>query len=453
MLLGLTLPPIALFAAHAPVLRLEPIDVGMLAVLPVLLLFSGFFSGSETALFAMSETERMHLRRRGGIAGRATESLLRQPRMLLITVLLGNMIANVSYFVISSVLIMRVTPDAGVLGGAVAAIVTLLAIVLIGEVLPKMTANAHRERFAGLAAPPMLVLHNFITPLRIALDRAIVTPLSRLTAPSGGVPPQLDEDELRALLEISSRQGVINVDEQRILREVMGMSRLRVRDVMTPRVRMAAVPVAASPEDVLNLARETRHTKFPVYVGDMDTIVGILSVKRFLLESRSRRVSVRSAMSQAVFAPQIATLDQFLEHVRRARSRSAIAVDEFGGTAGIISIEDVIERLVGDVTAQEERAGDHGQVQLRQMGTSGWEVDGDMSVHDWAEAFGQRIVSKHVATLGGLMIEHLGRPPHVGDIVRLANVELEVLEVDRARVVRAAVRLRSAHAGEDEHGR
>ena len=161
---------------------LSGIDIPMLALLPGLLLLSGFFSGSETALFGLTETERMTLRRDESLAGRAVAALLANPRMLLITVLLGNMTINVLYFVTSSVLLMRA--DAGFIGLIAMAAVSLLLLILLGEVLPKLWANSRRVTFAVLTAPPLLALHRLIGPLRLVLDRAIVAPLSRLTAPA-----------------------------------------------------------------------------------------------------------------------------------------------------------------------------------------------------------------------------------------------------------------------------
>jgi putative hemolysin len=413
---------------------MQTLDVTLLALLPALLLCSAFFSGSETALFGMSETERMRLRRRGTFAARAVESLLRDPQMLLITVLLGNMAVNVFYFVISSVLMMRA--EAGMLGSAAVALATLLAIVLLGEVLPKMAANAQRERYASLAGPILLTVHNVIAPLRAALARVVVNPLSRLTAPQKA-PPLLTAEELQTLLELSSRQGVIDPEEQRVLRDVFSLGRMRVRDVMTPRVRMAAVPADAGPDDVRRLASETRHRRLPVYRGDLDHIIGMLDVKRYLVRVEGGGVSLRRAMRRARFVPQIATLDQLLEHFRTTHTSTAIVVDEFGGTAGIVAIEDVVERLVGDIAGAERE-----EIRApRQIGPQQWELDGELSVHDWAEAFGQRLISPRVSTLGGLIVERLGRAPQVGDGVIVGNVMLKVTEVEGARVATAAVTL------------
>ncbi len=155
------------------------IDITMVAMLPLLLGLSGFFSGSETALFALTTNERMSLRRSGGRATRAVEIMLANQRMLLITILIGNMTVNVLYFVVTSVLLMK--RDIGVLNSVLLAATFLLMLILVGEVAPKLVANTRRTVFAGITAPLLLTFHRAIAPLRIVLDRVVVGPLSRLT--------------------------------------------------------------------------------------------------------------------------------------------------------------------------------------------------------------------------------------------------------------------------------
>ena len=410
------------------------VGIPMLALLPGLLLLSGFFSGSETALFALTETERMTLRRDESLAGRAVEALLADPRMLLITVLLGNMTVNVLYFVTSSVLLMRA--DAGLIGLIAMAAVSLLLLILLGEVLPKLWANSRRVAFAAVTAPPLLALHRLIGPIRLVLDRVIVAPLSRLTAPAEA-PPPLSREELAALVDASGRSGVIDEEERRILREVLTLSQRKVRDVMTPRVRIVAVPATATAADILGVVAKTKLTHLPVYDGDLDHIIGILQVKRYLLDERSRELPAGDVAEPARFVPEIAALDQLLTHFRDTRTRVAIVVDEYGGTEGIVALEDVVEEVVGDITTDDERPVPEPML----IGSGRWRVSCDISVHDWAEAFGQNVGSPRAATLGGLIVDGLGRAPAVGDTLRIGDAQVEVEEVDRARVVTAIVTL------------
>ncbi len=423
------------------------IDITMVAMLPLLLGLSGFFSGSETALFALTGNERMLLRRSGGLAGRAVEALLANQRMLLITILIGNMTVNVLYFVVTSVLMMK--RDVGVLNSVLLAASFLLVLILVGEVTPKLAANTRRTGFARLAAPLLLTFHQAISPLRIVLDRVVVGPLSRLTSPTGR-PPELDEHELSALLDVSSIGGVIDEEEQRILQDVISLSQLKVRDVMTPRVRIAAVPIGATSEQVRELAEKTRLTKFPVYDENIDHIIGLLPVRRFLLEPPSRpddREAIERLLVPAHYVPETARLDQLLDRFRETHTQLAVVVDEYGGTAGVVAAEDVVEELVGDIASNEDRGGIEPPTLLQ---PAQWRVDGATRIHDWAEAFGAGLVSPQVATLGGLILARLGRAPLVGDHVELGNVRLEVERIDRTRVLSVIVTLLAAAGPEDD---
>ncbi len=402
----------------------------MLAALPALLLLSAFFSGSETALFGLSATERMTIRRKTSLVGRAVDSLMASQRMLLITVLVGNMTVNTLYFVITSVLLLKAR--VGVAAGFALAALFLVILILAGEVIPKLVANSRRAAVVGLIAAPLLTVHKLIGPLRIALEALVVGPLSRLTSPPR-VPPPLDEEELAALLDMAGRGGVIDREEQRVLQDIIGLGQLKVRDVMTPRVRVAALPAGAAPDKVRTLAERTRLTKFPVYRGDLDHIVGLLNVREALLAADAGR-----RLEPVRFVPEMATLDQLLNHFRGTKTQLAVVVDEYGGTAGVVAVEDVVEELVGDITGAAEEAPP--APSLIERGR--YRVSADTSVHEWAEAFGQRPGWPQVATLGGLIVAHLGRAPRAGDAVDLGNVHLEVEKVDRSRVVSVFVSLR-----------
>ena len=412
------------------------VDIPMLVVLPVLLVASAFFSGSETALFGLSEPERMTLRRERPRLGRVLDQLLSHQRMLLITILVGNMTVNVLYFVITSVLLMKT--DVGVVGGMLLAAAFLVVILLLGEVSPKLIANTLRGRFAAVVAPALLTVHRILGPLRIFLDVIVVGPLSRLTAPAT-TPPRLDHEELAALVAVSAQAGVIDSDEQRILQDVMALSRQKTRSVMTPRVRIVAVPASATRADVLEVVGRTRYTHLPVYGRDLDDIQGILRVKPFLLGSFGPKNAGASAVA-ACFVPEVATLDQLLHQLHETKAEVAVVVDEFGGTAGVVALEDVVEEIVGDIASTPERS----QPDPVLIGEDRWHVGGDLSVHEWAEAFGHLEVAPEVSTIGGLIVARLGRAPQIGDRVRVGNVVLEVEQVERSRVESVIVTLADA---------
>ncbi|MFZ9692548.1 MAG: hemolysin family protein [Phycisphaerales bacterium] len=426
--------PNAADAATSIAPHLGPAELALLASLVPLLAASAFFSSSETALFGMSENERMGLRRSGSLAGRAIDALMADPRMLLVTLLLGNTTINTLYFVTSSVLVVRM--QGGVAIEAATAAGSLLALIVFGEIVPKMAGETRRILVASLVAPPMLALHRVIGPLRRAIAAGVVEPLARLTAPRS-VPPRLSEAELAALIEISARQGVLESHEQELLLEVVRLQRLRVRDVQVPRVRMAAVPIEADESAVRAMVASARLSRLPVYRGDLDHIEGILPAKRYLLSEGSRGKSIARHLEPATFVPEIASVEALLVRFRETGGTLAITVDEYGGTAGVVALEDVVEAIVGDIAAPEEEL----PPPPKRLDALTWRVSGEMSIHDWQDTFGEDVASRGAVTLGGYLMERLGRAVSAGDVVRLGNVELEAERVEQALVRTVLVRL------------
>jgi putative hemolysin len=424
---------IALGSEPETAAHLGPTELALLAALVPLLVASGFFSSSETALFGMSENERMGLRRSGSLAGRAIDALMADPRMLLVTLLLGNTTINTLYFVTSSVLVVRM--QGGVAIEAATAAGSLLGLIIFGEIVPKLAGETRRTFVASLVAPPLLALHRIIGPLRRLIAAGVVEPLSRRTA-LRGAPPRLSEAELAALIEISARQGVLESHEQELLLEVVRLQRLRVRDVQVPRVKMSAVPIDADEGTVRETVSTARLSRLPVYRGDLDHIEGILPAKRYLLADPAKRSIVRH-LEPATFVPEIASVEALLVRFRETGGTLAITVDEYGGTAGVVALEDVVEAIVGDIVAPEEEL----PPPPKRLDALTWRVSGEMSVHDWQDTFGEAVASRGAVTLGGYLMERLGRAVSPGEVVRLGNVELEAERVEQALVRTVIVRL------------
>ncbi len=398
--------------------------------LPVLLAASAFFSGSETALFSLRQDERLRLMRRGGMTAAALRGLLAQQRMLLITVLLGNMAVNVSYFVLSSVLLMQLHK------GHVSPIlifglppVQLVVLILFGEVLPKVLADRDRLVWLRYTAIPLYTLHELITPIRVAANALVVEPLTRLTGSTAD--DDLDAAELEDLLRLSADEGVIDDDEERLLSEVVQLSNLTVADVMVPRTEMLSLPAEAGLAEVRELVARERLTKIPIHGGRVDDIVGILHVKHYLAQASSQAVG--EATRPAVFVPEVANLESLIDELRKRQVSLAIVVDEYGGTAGLVAIEDALRPLLSD-HVEPDRIGALPDELIRQLGPGAWRVPGRLRIHDWEQVLGPAAKVPGVSTLAGLVTSKLGRFPKVGDRVTISNLRFKVEAVEGLRV-------------------
>jgi CBS domain containing-hemolysin-like protein len=339
----------------------------------------------------------------------------------------------------------------GAVGVVAVTVVPLLAMVLLGEVLPKLAANTFRVAMVKVIALPLAGVYPVVGPAARMVSRWIVEPIGRLLAPApkAGSADRLDTAELEAMLEMSRQRGVIGTEEQQLIRQVLTLSQLKVRDIMIPRVDLVAIDVTEPAEALASLARRTGLGKVLAIDGDIDHVLGVIYVRQFMLASRRGPVkSLRSLVRNVRFVPEILRVDQLLDDFRGTGTKLAIAVDEYGGTAGLVTLKDVVERMVGDVDMDEVVAG----MPLdspEPMGEGRWRVSGRLSVHDWEEAFGTHELPRRVSTVGGLVMALLGRVPRTGDVAQLANLSMEVERMDGDRVESVVLKLNGG-TGEGE---
>jgi len=415
---------------------------GLLVVLPqaallcVLLVLSGVFSGSEAVLFSLSRPQLEQFRAAGGLQGLAAR-LMSAPKRTLMTILVGNTSVNVLLYATAYVLFSGLAARIGAWFTPAASLASILLVVVCGEVVPKVVGVQFAERLAG---PVALFIHSaglVLAPVGWLLDALIVEPLSRVIfggSRDGGSERDISPDELKALLEMSRRSGVINRLEDNYLREVIDLRSVQVCDVMTPRVEVTGFDVHGDPEALRRLMRETRVTKVPVYSGDIDNVVGLIYAKMLFFAGDK---PLKEVVSPVRFVPELITCEQLLEHFRATRSQFAVVVNEFGGTAGLVTLKDVLGRIVGNM--HEGQAPETPEI-LR-LSEQEYEVSGTLDVRYWAQTFGVSHLRERVSTIGGLVTARLGRAARPGDAVRLANLELRVLSVHHRRVERLRVRI------------
>jgi len=413
------------------------VDYALFGALFPLLGAMAFFSFVEATFFALTPAERLSIRRTHPEASSVVDSILAHPRVLLVSAMVGALISSTAYLVVSSVLVTRF--EHSLAFSIMLAALSLFGMVLSAEVLPKLVGTADRARSARIAARPTALFCAITAPVSRAIDRFVLAPFGRLAAsahPTGVV----DAAELAALLEQSAREGAIDLREREAIEGVMRLRRLRVKDVMTPRVDMTHVDVDADDATVVQACTRARLTHLPVVGRDVDDVRGILQVKRYLLSAP--RLARAECIEAPRFVPELASLEQLLDHFRRTASKLAIVVDEYGGTAGIVALEDCVEEIVGDIA-------DVGEVTVdapMEVAAGVWRVSGEMSVARWSEIFGGRFVSPRSSTVAGLVLERLSRLARVGDKVDIANIRIEVEHVAGVRIKSVLVSLKQGGA-------
>lgn len=414
----------------------------LILVLPVLLVLSAVASGSETALFRLSHRERAELRRTAPAAGAAVESLLADARRLLLFVLLLNMVVNVSYFVVSSVLTTRMETG---LGGAAVGVGSVLAIVLFGEILAKIIAGAARLRFCTLLAPPLAALQVLLGPIIAGLDRLVLGPLIRIIRPHHDESTGLQPVELDRLIETGGRSGVLTESERRLLGEVIELGTIRVREAMRPRDEIVWIPRDATAEGIIDKA--TRHARTTILLVDRTLdgrAAGFLHVKRYLAARLVSGVDPDPVdfADPPVFIPEQIRLDAALECMRTASCTQALCVDERGTMVGLLDAADIVDELLAGMG--DERSAEKHTIQL--IGLGRWTVSARLAARDWAQFFGVDEAEiepslSRASTIGGVVIDRLGRLPEPGDSVEIGPVRVRVEAVLGRRIVSVAVEL------------
>jgi len=403
-----------------------------LSLLPALLLLSAFFSGSETALFSLTREDRAWLGARGTGSARCVLDLLEQPRTLLVAVLFGNLLVNFLLFATAARAFAQLGGGGAIVAGGVA---TTAAVIVLGEVTPKSVAVTTPRRFALLTAPPLLLFRDLTRLFGVIapLERLVGWLLDRvevyLPSPAGA----LSEDELRRFVALEAEQGQIERKASELLADVLALGSRRVHEVMTPRVDLVAHDLTRGRGAFLELVRRYRLGRVPVHDGGgLDTVRGYLSSREVLARPGAEPGEL---VHPIWFVPHTKSLESLLREMIERDEGLAIVVGEFGGTEGLVTREDVIEEITGDIAREDARPLVEGP-----LADGSWRMAGRFPLRDAAELLG---VSMPVGptTLSGFVAHALGRIPEVGDLVWHAGVEFRVDAVQRRRATQVRVAL------------
>ncbi|MGD2094442.1 MAG: hemolysin family protein [Phycisphaerales bacterium] len=391
----------------------------------LLLIGSAFFSGAETAFFNLSHKQIKLLQRPGHKLQNLVAKLLNKPSHLLDIFLFGNMTVNVLFYAISSVLIMRVREQGNLIVAAIIALASFIALVLIGEILPKSIAYANSKSVSVVAALPAFLCLKIFTPLEFISKYLILEPILRLFLGPLRTPKPITASEFKSLIDTTRKQGLITADENKLLTEVIELGFLKVRHVMQPRVNMIACDVTDSPQTALKKMWENHLTKLPVHVKSIDNIVGQVHLRQLLLKAGT---SLDKIVQHVYFVPEQKTVESLLEFFRKSQTDMAIVVDEYGGIAGSVRLEDIAEELFG----QMEHTSDIEPI--KQTGPFEYRLAGDLAIHEWVEVFGIDLAETRCVTIGGLVTALLGKIPKKGDTAYLNKLKFTVETVRKNRI-------------------
>jgi gliding motility-associated protein GldE len=401
--------------------------------LVLLILLSGFFSGSETALVSLNRIKLKKLAEDGDKRALIIEGLLKHPNRLLATILVGNNLVNISAAAIATSLAIDFFGSKGV--GIATGVMTLL-ILLFGEVTPKGFAIRNAENISLSIAHPMEFLVKALYPV-VRILTAMTKPVIRRFGGEFRFSPYVTEDEIKMLVDVGEKEGVIEKDEKELIHGVFEFSDTNAVEVMVPRIDMKCLNINESIDDAVKFIRKTGHSRIPVYEKNIDNIVGILYSKDIFGRSKGERagISLRSLLRPAYFIPETKKLDDVLREMQARRTQMAIVVDEYGGTEGLVTMEDVLEELVGEIL--DEYDTEESMVRIIDDYTA--MVDAKTSIDDLNEAMDIHLPEEEFETVGGLIFNTLGKIPKAGDKVMINSTTMIVEKMRGRRISKVKV--------------
>ena len=398
------------------------------------ILLSAFFSATETAFSASNRVRLKTVEGPRKAKAQAALNLLEKYDSLLTAVLIGNNVVNIAGTAIATVLfanhILHGANDGA--GATAASAVMTVLILFIGEVGPKTLAKQQPEKFAMAVSGVMRVLVVLLKPLDLlfALWRKL---LSRLIKPQ---PEESQiEEELMTMIDEAQTEGDIEEEEGELIRSAIEFNDQNAADIMTPRVDVTAIEDTATPEEAAELFRKTWYSRIPVYHEDLDHIVGILNEKDFYKMTHEGCSRITDIMKEPVFAPASLSISNLLKQFRSAKTHLVILLDEFGGTEGIVTMEDVLEELVGEIYDEHDEVNE--EIVEQEDGTV--IVDGNMQLQELLEKYGLEDDEYDADTVGGWTGEMLEKVPEVGDSFTLEHRRFTVTEMDGFRVTKVQV--------------
>jgi CBS domain containing-hemolysin-like protein len=404
-----------------------------LVLLVILLVFSMCFSAAETAFLSASRLRMRYLKEKNNKSAARVERLLSRKVFFLNAILIGNNVVNIATSSLITALALHLFGDAGV--GIATAFATII-ILIFGEILPKSVALQRPESIALKFSLPLSIFIVLISPVVLAFS-FITRFLSGLFAKknnTGNTVTTVTEEDIKTLIEVGEEEGVIEPKERDMMHKILKYTDLTARDIMTPRTAIATIAISASRAEILDFAHESRFSRFPVYGDDIDDIRGILYVKDFLFSSggSTENFSVKAMLRPALFVFENQKISDLQEKLRVSRQNIAIVVDEYGGTAGIVTTEDLVEEIFGGIRDEYDRP--ERAANIEAVKDAPIVIAGTERLDELGDRLGIRLESTFYDTIAGYIMERSGEIPQAGFHIEEQGFGFTVLALSGNRI-------------------
>lgn len=397
-------------------------------IMVICLLSSAYFSATETAFSCANKTRLRALAEKGNKKAELAASLAEKYDSLISTILIGNNIVNILLASVATLLFVEELKLPS--GAAVSTAVVTVAVLIFGEITPKSIANDFPEKFAMFSAPFIRIFIWVFLPLNFifSLWKKLVGKLFKVEQEDN-----LTQEEFLMMVEEAEHDGDIDTDEGDLLRNAIEFSDLKAEDILTHRVDLEALPVDSAKKEIAQTFAETRFSRIPIYEDNIDNIIGVIHQKDFYVGSGITTAPIKDIISPVLFVHQSERADDLLKKLQKEKSHMAVVVDEYGGTLGIVTMEDILEQLVGDIWDEHDEVVE----EFKELDENTFIIDCNMNLDDFCEEFDIETESDSVS-VGGWVAEQIGNIPNVNDSFAFENLVVTVTETDshRASVIK-----------------
>ena len=400
----------------------------------VLLVLSAFFSMSETALMALSRIRIRHMIEENVKGAKLIEKLTEDPNRLLGAILIGNNIVNIAASALATILFVDLINESA--GPAVATVVMTILVLIFGEITPKSIAKQRSETVALMVSKPIAAIVKILKPL-VSIFTWISGGFIRLLgANPKASEPFITEEELKTMVGVSEEEGVLEDVEKEMIFNVFDFADAQVKDVMVQRVDIIAVDLEATYDDVLEVIKKEQFSRLPVYNQTIDDIIGVLNVKDLIIAGQNRdEFKVADFMREPSYTFEFKKIAELFSEMKKSRNHMRVVLDEYGGTVGIVTIEDLIEEVFGDI---EDEYDDYNK-EIEVIKEDEYIVDGSAKLDDISDLIGVMMESEEFDSIGGFIIGELGRFPEQNEEVQLSGTKFIVEEIDKNRIKKVRI--------------
>lgn len=382
-----------------------------LIILAILILLSALFSSAETSLTTSNKLKIQSLADQGSKRARILLRISEDSGKMLSAILIGNNLVNNAATALTTSLIIQLFGNSAV--GIATGVITLL-ILIFGEISPKTLATIHSEKMALLYAPLIHFLMKIFTPVIFIVNKLSMGVLFLLRVNPDQKVNTMTEHELRTIVDVSHEDGVIESEEKEMIYNVFDMGDAKAKDIMVPRVHVTFADINSTYDELIEIFREDKFTRLPIYEETTDNVVGTINMKDLLLYNYNdkKEFHVRDILREAYFTYEYKSISELLVEMRQASINIAIVLDEYGETAGLITLEDLLEEIVGEIHDEYD---ENEEEFVRQINDREYIIEGSMNLDDLNDSLGLNLSSEDYDSLGGFIIEHLDRLPEQGD--------------------------------------